>query len=85
MSEIILENCRTVDFHFNKGSLGNPDIPMWVIKAKGTSHYVSHVNAEVPWSTRETPEGSTQGMLRFRNCNVSIVDGEARITKVMEL
>lgn len=79
-----IENCRTVDFHFNKASLEYPEfMPVWVLKTKGKSYYVSHVNAMVAWDTRETPEGSTKGMIRLRNCNVRISqEGEATLIPI---
>lgn len=77
---LIIRDCRTVDFHFNKGSLEYPDLPTWVCKTKGRSFYLHHMTANCPWSTREVPEGSTRGMLRFRNCDLMIdAKGEATI------
>jgi len=45
-------------FHFNKKHLEDPNIPMWVIKCKGETHYVHHVNVDkgVGFSTKETPD-----------------------------
>lgn len=64
--------CDTVDFHFNKACLEWPDLPSWTIKTKGRSFYVQHVEAHVGWSTREVPDGSTKGMIRFRRCALTI-------------
>jgi hypothetical protein len=65
--------CKSVDFHFNKKHLEYPWIPMWVVKAKGQTYYVNHVDANVPWTTRETPDHtSTKGAIRLRNCELSI-------------
>lgn len=75
------EHCRCIDFHFNKGHLMDPKIPMWVVKAKGQTFYVNHVESNATWSTRETPEGSTKGSLRFKNCFLKIEDGTAFITQ----
>ncbi|CAM6055296.1 unnamed protein product [Sphagnum tenellum] len=78
---LTMEDCRMIDFHYNKGSDQNPDLPRWVVKTKGKTFYVKHITANCPWSTRETPEGSTKGMLRFRNCNLHInAEGEAIIS-----
>jgi hypothetical protein len=71
--------CRTVDFHFNKGHLEFPDLPMWVVKAKGQTFYVDHVDARCHWTTREAPEGSTKGMIRFRDCRLTISNRSAVI------
>jgi len=52
-------NKRTrIIFHFNKKHLEDPSIPMWVIKAKGETHYVEHVDVSpsVGFSTKETPD-----------------------------
>jgi hypothetical protein len=68
-----IQQCDRVDFHFNKKHLEFPWIPMWVIKTKGKTFYVNHVNASCPWSTRETPDNdSTKGSIRFRECSMKI-------------
>lgn len=60
-------------FHFNKGHLADPTIPMWVIKAHGVTFYVDHVTAEIPWSTKETPNNpSTKGSIKFKRCKLTI-------------
>ena len=60
-------------FHFNKGHLTDPTIPMWVIKSHGVTFYVNHVTAEIPWSTKETPDNEkTKGSIKFKNCKLSI-------------
>lgn len=67
-------------FHFNKGHLADPTIPMWVIKAKGQTFYVNHVESKVGWSTKETPDNpSTKGSIKIRNCTLRIEDGTALI------
>jgi hypothetical protein len=46
---------------------------MWVVKAKGETYYVQHVDCSVPWSTKETPENShTKGSIKINNCLVTI-------------
>lgn len=79
--DILFEKCREVIFHFNTGFLKNPDIPMWVIKAKGKTYYVHHVDAlGVPWTTKETPDNdTTKGSLKFKNVCLSIIDDNATI------
>lgn len=69
--------CKEVIFHFNKGHLADPNIPMWVIKTKGQSFYVDHVDSTgVTWSTKETPDNpSTKGSIKFKKVNLSINDG----------
>lgn len=70
-------------FHFNKGHLADPSIPMWVIKTKGETYYINHMTADCPWSTKETPDNpSTKGSLKFKNCRIVIDENlEATITK----
>lgn len=53
----------------------DPTIPMWVLKTKGKSYYVEHVDCRVPWSTKETPEnGHTKGSIKIKNCLLTIDD-----------
>lgn len=67
--------CKDVVFHFNKGHLTDPSIPMWVLKTKGESYYVNHVDCSVPWSTKETPDNpSTKGSLKVKDCLLVIDD-----------
>jgi hypothetical protein len=48
---------------------------MWVIKAKGESYYVEHVDCSVPWSTKETPDNNhTKGAIKIKNCLLTIDD-----------
>lgn len=67
--------CREAIFHFNKKFLEDPTIPMWTIKTKGQSYYVNHVDCQLSWSTKETPEnGSTKGSIKFKNALLTIND-----------
>ena len=48
---------------------------MWILKTKGTTYYVQHVNANVGWTTKETPDNShTKGSLKFKNVDIIIDD-----------
>jgi hypothetical protein len=76
---LVLEDCRNIDFHFNKGSLEFPFLPMWTLKTKGKTFYINHIDANIPWSTRELPEGSTRGMIRLKNGDITI-DAEGNAT-----
>jgi hypothetical protein len=71
---------REIIFHFNKKHLEDNNIPMWVIKHKGVSHYVNHIDvgAGVPFSTKETPDNPhTKGSLKFRGkLKISVDNGE---------
>lgn len=65
--------CREVIFHFNKGHMKNPAIPVWVLKAKGKTFYVNHVNATIPWSTKEViGHPSTIGSIKFKKASMYI-------------
>ncbi len=53
-------------FHFNKKSLVDQTIPMWVVKVKGKTYYVDHLESEIGFSTKETPNSTTKGSLKFK-------------------
>lgn len=64
-----------VVFHFNKKHLEDPTIPMWVLKTKGKSFYVDHVDCQCPWSTKETENNPhTKGSIKIKNCTITIDD-----------
>ena len=71
-------------FHFNKKHLEDETIPMWIVKARGESYYVEHVECELPWSTKETPDNShTKGSIKIKQCLLTIDDDNcAKITKL---
>ena len=71
-------------FHFNKGHLTDETIPMWVLKFHGETYYVDHVDCEVSWSTKETPDNTrTKGSIKVKDCLITIDDDNcARITKL---
>jgi hypothetical protein len=50
--------------------------------AKGETYYVEHVDANIPWTTKETPDNvRTKGALKFKDCLVTIdEDNCANIT-----
>lgn len=71
-------------FHFNKKHLEDQTIPMWVIKTHGETFYVNHVDCEVPWSTKETPENShTKGSIKVKNVLLTIDDHNAATLKTL--
>lgn len=62
-------------FHFNKKHLEDQTIPMWVLKFNGSTYYVNHVECNVPWSTKETPDNPhTKGSIKVKNCLLLIDD-----------
>lgn len=49
---------------------------MWVLKAKGQTFYVNHVDCQVPWSTKETPDNPhTKGAIKVKNAVLTIDEG----------
>ena len=76
--------CKDVVFHFNKKHLEDPSTPMWCIKSHGVTFYVNHVTAELPWTTKETPDNtSTKGSIKFKDCKLTIDrDNTATLTKL---
>lgn len=74
-------------FHFNKAHLSDPDIPMWVLKTKGETFYVDHVDCRIPWSTKETPDNpSTKGSIKVKNALLIIDDNNcADITSLTKI
>lgn len=69
-------------FHFNKKHLEDNTIPMWVLKARGESYYVHHVDCLVPWSTKETPDNvHTKGAIKVKDCLLIIDDDNCATIK----
>ena len=53
---------------------------MWVLKAHGVSLYVNHVDATIPWSTKETGMNPhTKGSIKFKKCKL-VIDGDNNAT-----
>jgi hypothetical protein len=62
-------------FHFNKKHLEDQTIPMWVLKFHGETLYVNHVDCQLHWSTKETPDNShTKGSIKVKNALLRISD-----------
>ena len=57
---------------------------MWILKVKGESYYVDHVDCKIGWSTKETPDNShTKGSIKIKNCLLTIDDDNlATITEL---
>ena len=57
---------------------------MWVLKTHGETFYVEHVDANMPWSTKETTDNPhTKGSIKFKEVLLQI-DGDncARLSKL---
>ena len=57
---------------------------MWVLKTHGETFYVNHVDCQLPWSTKETPDNpSTKGSIKIKECHLTINEhNEATIKKL---
>ena len=67
--------CKDVVFHFNKKHLEDQTVPMWVLKTHGVTFYINHIDAKIPFSTKETPDNNhTKGSLKFKDCKLTIHD-----------
>lgn len=57
---------------------------MWVLKFHGKTFYVNHVDCNVPWSTKETPENShTKGSIKVKEVLLTIdSENNAKITNL---
>lgn len=54
-------------FHYNKEHNQDQTIPTWVVKHKGETHYVHHLDSEVGFKTKESPNNPhTKGSLQFK-------------------
>lgn len=71
MSNIIFQDETTnrVVFHYNKQHNLDSSVPPWVIKHKGQSYYVNHLEIapNIGFSTKETPDSEhTKASLLIR-------------------
>lgn len=54
-------------FHFNKHFLVDDTIPMWVVKHRGKTYYVDHLESNIGFKTKETPDNEhTKGSIQFK-------------------
>lgn len=76
MIKFEVEYDRNIIFHFNKKHLEDPTVAMWVIKSKGETFYVHHLESKIGFSTKETPESNhTKGSLKLRG-KLVIIENE---------
>lgn len=60
-------NSSRIVFHFNKKHNEDKSVPAWVVKCKGNTYYVDHLDSKVGFTTKETPDNShTKGSLQFK-------------------
>lgn len=57
---------------------------MWVLKTHGETFYVDHVECQIPWSTKETPDNPhTKGSIKVKDALLQIdADNCATLTKL---
>lgn len=66
-------------FHYNKAHNQDTSIPPWVVKVKGQSYYVHHLDSVVGFSTKETPDNEqTKAALKFKG-KISITEEDNQI------
>lgn len=79
-----LKNCNII-FSFNKASITDASIPTWILKTKGETYYVWHVESSAPWSTKETPcNPHTKGSISFKHVDLTINDNNCATISVAE-
>ncbi len=70
-------------FHYNKAHNQDNTIPTWVVKHKGQTYYVNHLDSKVGFTTKETPDNEhTKGSLMFRG-KLSIVEYENNVIEAI--
>lgn len=80
-----VEYDRNIIFHFNKKHLEDPTVAMWVIKSKGETFYINHLESKIGFGTKETPESEhTKGSLKFRGKLVIIENEDKTIEAIIE-
>ena len=81
----ITEKKEEIVFHFNKKHIQNSTIPMWVVKCRGDTHYVDHVDVlpGIGFSTKETPDNPhTKGSIKFKGRLSICVDNNKTTAKI---
>ena len=59
---------------------------MWVLKTHGETFYVNHVDANMPWSTKETPDNNhTKGSLKFKEVLLSIDENNSATLRELNI
>ena len=75
-----IETVERIVFHYNKKHNEDPSIPQWVVKVKGQSYYVNHLDSEIGFTTKETPDNNhTKGSLQFKG-KLQIIEDNGSIT-----
>lgn len=86
MSNLILsdKDVNRIVFHYNKKHNQDTSVAPWIIKHKGQTYYIHHLDSVVGFSTKETPENEhTKGSLMFRG-RLSIVEKNNEMHALIE-
>ena len=71
-------------FHYNKKHNEDVNIPPWVIKCKGNTYYINHMDIlpGVGFSTNENPDNEhTKGTLKIKgSIKIEEIDGKTTAT-----
>lgn len=72
------DTANRVVFHYNKAHNQDQTIPCWIVKHKGQTYYVNHLDSSVGFTTKETPDNEhTKGALQFKGkLTITETDGE---------
>jgi hypothetical protein len=80
---VIIFETNEVDrivFHYNKKHNEDQTIPCWIVKFRGASYYVNHLDSKIGFTTKETPDNNhTKGALQFKG-KLKIYDSEGQRT-----
>lgn len=70
-------------FAFNKAHNADKSIPPWIIKHRGQTHNIHHLDSALGFSTKETPDNDhTKGSIQFRG-NLEIIEKDGqKIAKI---
>ncbi len=78
------DEIQRVVFHYNKAHNQDASIPPWIVKHKGQTYYVNHLDSKVGFSTKETPDNEhTKAALMFRG-KLSIVEQDGQTIAIIE-
>lgn len=72
-------------FHYNKKHNEDINIPPWIVKSKGETYYVHHLDVAdgIKWSTKETPENEhTKAALKIRGKLTLVTENNQIIAKI---
>lgn len=79
-----IEKKERIVFHFNKKHLEDSNVPMWVVKYKGETFYIHHLESTIGFSTKESISNPvTKGSLMFRG-KLSIVEQDGQTIAIIE-